>query len=321
MIESIKKFDEIVRRSTSMGIVSHIRPDGDNLGSCSGLMESLLLMNKKVYFIDNDLIPEDFEFLKHVSNRTLLDKMPQVDLIIVLDSSNLERTGLDFEKMKEKTNLIINIDHHASNSQFGDINIVNVDATSTGEIIYRIISNSKWPISQDISTSLYTAISTDTGCFQYDSVSSETHKYISELIELGADTRLVNTSVFQSKSINKIYLLSEALKNLVFLKNNKVAITSLRKRDFVAAEASSADSEGIVEFIRNIKGVELAIFLKEETDKVKISLRSKSYINCINIASEFGGGGHIRASGATSINSLDETMSMIKNIIEGVNFD
>src|SRR5699024_9335380 len=158
-------------------IASHRSPDGDNVGSSIALYHYLISLNKEVYFVDNDKVPSDYKFLPHIEARTSLTDLPSnVDLGIALDCSDLRRMGRETEAYFLKLPNIINIDHHRSNEAFGDLNIVADHLGSTGEVLYYLLKPLRINISPEIATGLYTAISSDTGSFQYDSVTSNTHR-------------------------------------------------------------------------------------------------------------------------------------------------
>ena len=162
-----------------------------------------------------------------------------------------------------------------------------------------------------MATAFYTAISSDTGSFQYDSVTSNTHRVIADLLDHKADQQLAVQNLYQSKSISQMKLMGIAMNNLKLYSCGQVGLVSISRQDLDQANASEMDTEGIVEMVRNIGTVELAIFLKEVEEGVKISLRSKSQVDCTKIAEKFGGGGHIRASGAMSHDNLDTTHNKI----------
>lgn len=314
MKEIAKKISKLISSSQNIAIVSHINPDGDNLGSCSALLDILKLQNKSVYFLENDMVPKDFKFIKYTEDRIDIGELSEsIDLLVVLDSSDEKRLGKKSDEIIKLAKKVINIDHHKSNTKYADVNLVIPTASSTGEVIYKLAILLGWEISKDAATSLYTAISTDTGRFQYDTVTAETHNIISHLIKLGANTQLVNTKVYQSRTFEKTSLLIKVLQSIKYYENKKIAVVVCKISDFEETNSSPSDTEGIVEFVRNTEGVELAILLKETEDNIKLSLRSKSYIDCTEIAKQFNGGGHVRASGASLYMPLDKSISEVIN--------
>ncbi len=306
------EFKTYIEEAKVIVIGSHRSPDGDNLGSSLGLYLYLQSLGKEVYFVDNDKVPSDYEFLPQISERTAIDKLPaNADLGIVMDCSDLKRMGRETKAYFSNLPKLINIDHHHSNEFFGNLNIVADNLGSSGEVLYYLLKPLQVKIRPDMATALYAAISSDTGSFQYDSVTSNTHRVIADLIDCGANQQLVVQNLYQSKSIPQMRLMGIAMSNVEFFCDDKIGLVAITRENLKQAHADEMDTEGIVEMVRNIDTVELAIFLKETADGVKISLRSKSYVNCTVIAEKFGGGGHIRASGGLSHDSIEVTREKI----------
>lgn len=303
---------EFLNKTNTVAVISHLNPDGDNLGSSMAMVDMLKLLKKEVYFVGNDEVPDDFLFLKYMDQRMEKQELPsKLDLIIFIDCSDLYRIGKDYIDLYNRSKFSINIDHHKSNNKFADLNIIDYNLTSTGELIYLLLKEMDLPISKAAATGLYTAITTDTGSFQYDSVTAKTHNVAAALIELGAEHYKVTQNVYQSRSKEKTDLFIKTVSNIEYYFDDKIAIVETRLKDMKATGAKSSDTEGIIEFVRDIRPVELAILLKEQEDGIKFSLRSKSLIDCTKIAKAFGGGGHVRASGGFIKASLEESKEKI----------
>ena len=306
-----------IREADSIAIMSHTSPDGDNLGSLEAMYGFLKGLNKEVVYLSNDDVPKDFAYLPSTTARVDVSSVDEVfDLLIALDSSDTDRFGAKGKELFEKAKFTVNIDHHMSNLSYADLNCVLPKATSTGEVLFRVLEAMDATITPEMATGFYTAISTDTGSFQYDSVNGDTHCIVAKLYDAGCDHNMVVQSVYQSMSKEKLALSSRVLSNLRFLADGKISIAVCRLKDIEATGASKDDTEGIVEKARNIDGVEMAIFLKEKADEVKLSFRSKSYLNCTEFASVFGGGGHIRASGASSCESLESVLEKVEALVK-----
>ena len=306
-----------IREAESVAIISHTSPDGDNLGSLEALHGYLKEMNKDVVYLSNDDVPKDFAYLLSTTARVDVSSVDEVfDLLIALDSSDTNRFGARGKELFEKAKFTVNIDHHMSNLSFADLNCVLPKATSTGEVLFRVLEAMDAEITPAMATGFYTAISTDTGSFQYDSVNGDTHRIIAKLYDAGCDHNMVVQSVYQSMSKEKLALSSRVLSDLRFMAGGKISIAICRLKDIEATGASKDDTEGIVEKARNIDGVEMAIFLKEKADEVKLSFRSKSYLNCTEFASVFGGGGHIRAAGASSSESPESVLEKVEALVK-----
>ncbi len=305
-----------IRQADIVAIMSHTSPDGDNLGSLDAMYGFLKGLNKKVVYLSNDDVPKDFTYLASTKARVDVSSIDEAfALLIALDSSDVDRFGPKGKELFEKAKFTVNIDHHMSNISYADLNCVLPKATSTGEVLFRVLEAMDAEITPEMATGFYTAISTDTGSFQYDSVNGDTHRIVAKLYDVGCDHNIVVKSVYQSMSKEKLALSARVLSDLRFMADGKISIAVCRLKDMEATGAAKDDTEGIVEKARNIDGVEMAIFLKEKADEIKLSFRSKSYLNCTEFASVFGGGGHIRASGASSKDSLDSVLEKVEALV------
>lgn len=311
-----KEFKKLILESENIAVGSHLNPDGDNLGSVTAMITLLKNLGKKPVFLLDDLIPSSFLFLPNISEGVspsdLLNN--KFDLFIALDCSDADRMGDNLKNILNKSLKSINIDHHKTNENFADLNIVDIKSPATCELLFRILEKCEFNLDKDIATSLYTGLSTDTGSFKYDSVNSETFRIASELVKYNINLNEIAVNVYQSRSLEKTNLLIRALNSIEYYCDNKIAIATVTINDMDITNAAKGDADGIVEFVRDIEGVELAVLLKEKKDSIRVSLRSKSVINCTNIASKFNGGGHVRASGAT----IDHTdlKKAIEEIVE-----
>ncbi|MBS4539893.1 bifunctional oligoribonuclease/PAP phosphatase NrnA [Clostridium sp. D2Q-11] len=308
-------------RSKMIYLISHINPDGDSIGSLVALGSTLKEIYKdKVILIKSDNIPRKFNFLTNIetlSDLNVLNNIRDNSVLITLDCGDISRIGEAYNYI-DKFKKIINIDHHISNTNFGDINIIKSDASSTGEIVFDIIKENNLLLNKDIANALYTAISTDTGSFIYDNTTSKTHRIVAELLDYDIDKDKIIYEIYQNRSMEKTNIFIQAIKHLEFFSNNRIGITVITKKMMNETNAKSEDLDGIVEFIRDTDGVEIACVIKElENDKVKVSLRSKSRINVSEIAEIFSGGGHIRAAGYTIESNVEVAKNkVLKEIIK-----
>lgn len=303
-IEMIKKYNNIY-------IVSHVQPDGDNIGSTLALAMAINELKGNVKVIKVDDIPSDYQFLPGIDTFKNYDIDKSIDLLISLDSSDLNRLGLGKE-FALKAKKVINIDHHITNDNFGDINIVSPSSAATGEIIFEFIRKMKVEIDKDIATCLYTAISADTGSFIYSNTTYKTHLIIAELLKLGIDANHININLYQNRSMSRTKLFIDSLNNLETYLEDKVGLVIVTQEMLKNNKAKMEDTEGIISFVRAIDSIEVACLIKEVDEKeVKVSLRSKNNIDVSNICSKFNGGGHIRAAGCT----IFEKISIAKEII------
>lgn len=301
VLENIK---EKIENSNSILIMTHINPDGDAVGSSLGLLSALKKIEKKaaVYMpVPN----KTFSFLPGYSEIiTSVENVKDYDLCIALDSSDLERLGSGREYFEAIEDTIV-IDHHITNQNFGDINYLNAVASSTCENLIVVLAAMGIAINKEIAESLYTGILTDTGAFRYN-VQSETYEFVAMLVESGIETAKIYRRLFDLTTLNKTKLLGRALDRLEVLEDGKVSFTYITREDLEEFSLEESDSEGIVNFGRNIEGTEVSIFVKEQSEKYKVSMRANEYVDVSIVASKFAGGGHVRAAGFESLMPLEQ---------------
>ncbi len=301
----IRKAINLIKSIDEISIISHTSPDGDNIGSILAMGLAIKQMGKRIKIIKTDIIPSDYLFLQHVDMIQEYDEK-DIELLIVLDCSDIDRLG-KLKDIVSKSKNTINIDHHISNTAFADYNIVDSKAAATGEIVYLFLNQMGIEIDEEIATCIYTAISTDTGSFMYESVTDSTHEIAAELLRKGIDKNKIILNLYQSRSMERTNLFIDCLSSLKTYHNNKIATVRVTQDMLKKANAQMEDTEGIISFVKDIKGVEVACLLKENNEGIiKASLRSKEYIDVAKVCSEFNGGGHIRAAGC-SINDNIET--------------
>lgn len=289
---------DLIKESSSIGILSHISPDGDSLGSSLALYNGLKNSDKDVKIIVDDDIPSTYHFLKSWERIERPIKDYDFDVVIVLDSGNVERVGNSDKYLKGSS--VINIDHHPSNTNFGQYNIVDSEAAATAEIIYCFLQKLGIEIDKHISECLYTGIVTDTGKFQYSNTTSTTHYIAGNLMKYDINPSKITSLIYQNNSKEKLKLKGEAINNIEFFYDDKISCITITQEVTNRIGAKDDDFDGVVNIARDVSTVEVAIFLREEENgRVKVSLRSKEYIDVNYIAGKFGGGGHKRASGAT----------------------
>ncbi|MCF6464692.1 DHH family phosphoesterase [Clostridium sp. Cult2] len=307
MVEAVK----LIKKYNNIYIVSHVQPDGDNIGSTLALAMAIKKLKGNVKVIKVDNIPSDYEFLPGIDMIKDYSLDESIELLISLDSSDLDRLGLGKE-FALKAKKVINIDHHITNNNFGDINIVSPSSAATGEIIYELIKKMEVDFNKDIATCLYTAISTDTGGFIYSNTTYKTHLIIAELLKLGIDADNININLYQNRSMARTRLFIDSLKKMETFLGGKVGLVVITQEMLKINESTMEDTEGIISFIREIDSIEVACLLKEiDENEVKVSLRSKKQIDVSKICNKFNGGGHVRAAGCTIYEKIYNAKEMI----------
>lgn len=289
-----------IRKAETIALIAHIMPDGDTIGSCLALADGLASIGKKVNLYCQDNIPSVLDFLAGVDQfKSDIDAGVSYDLAIAVDCSDIERMG-SCSVVFEKSGLTACIDHHVSNTGFAQINYIEVLAAATGEIVYLILSDLVPKINKAAADAIYTAICTDTGSFAYSSTTSRTYRIAADMLDCGVETDKITTALYKTNSLEKIKLLAKTLNTLSLHENNKVAVLTMDYDTILSTGAKEFDSESIVNYAKEIKGVELGFLVKETSlGNSKVSFRSKDIVNVSKLAAKFGGGGHIRAAGAS----------------------
>ncbi len=304
---------EILERDNYL-LVGHAIPDGDCVGSLIALYLGLIAMGKRVRIILQDPVPAIYNYLA-ASNTVLRPKELQeaVSNVIFLDCSDEDRVGDKMARLLEDRHFTINIDHHQSNTQFGNANYVDHKSASTAELIFKILKHMEIDITPDIANALYVGIVQDTGGFLHNSTSSDTFRIAAELLDRGVDLDLMKINLFESKSRAEVMLLCLALDNINFSPNGKIAWMILNYEDVVAIGAQHICPEGIINYTLTIKEVEVGLLFRETSPGlIKVGFRSKGEVDVASLAAKFGGGGHRRASGTKQEGNMRD---IVKNVI------
>lgn len=312
----MKKIMEEVSGAKSIAISGHIRPDGDCVGSCMGLY---LYLTKELPDVQVDVFlekPSDvfncIQGVEAIKNASCYQEA-EYDVFIALDCSK-DRLG-DAEVIYDHAKKTINIDHHISNGGCGDVNYLRADASSASELVYELLDEEKLDV--EIAKALYIGIIHDTGVFQYSNTAPATLIAASELIKFGFDFPKIIEETFYEKTFVQNQILGRALLESILFMDGKciVAVISKKMMDFYGV--TGKDMDGIINQMRNTKGVECAIFLYELNNlEYKVSMRSGGQINVSSIAQFFGGGGHVRAAGCTVKGTAHDVINNISAQIE-----
>ena len=302
MKRRLKILDKIIRAvkgSSTFAIGGHMRPDGDCIGSQLAMGFALKNLGKKVTVFSQDEMPEKLAFLDPKKIITGPRKTRHYDCVLVTDCASYERMGIICNSVSRR-DLLINIDHHSSNSRYGDLNWVDPKSASSGELVFQLLKQANWPITPPIANCLFTAISTDTGSFQYATTRPSTYMIAAELVKRGANLSRICEEVYQSYPLSRVKLQRHMFNSFKIIENNQIAYFWIRQADYKKTGASPDESEGLIDHIRNIQGVKIACLFEEiEPELTRVSLRSKvPDLDVSTIAVSFGGGGHLSAAGA-----------------------
>lgn len=317
-IKEIDKIIDYIDENDGYVVTSHVSPDGDNIGSSRAMYSFLKKIGKKVEYVLNDDYPKNLMFLfdSNIKKKSCDLQKREGNIVIALDAGSYSRICVD-EDILSLSKAIICIDHHVTNGDYGILKYVDTEESSTCELTYNIIKRYEELrkikiIDKEVATFLYTGLVTDTGNFQYSNTRESSFHMAADLISRGAEKGYIIEMLFQNNSVNFYRLLGEALNGIEII-NGNISIISVSKESMDKFGVDYNDIDPITPYTRDIEGVELGIFVKEkEIGEIKVSFRSKNYVDCSKLASEFGGGGHIRAAGCT-IKDLD--LQTAKNMI------
>lgn len=310
----ITKIRNVIENNSEFIILPHKSPDGDTIGSSVAFERLLKNMNKKGYIVLNDEIPLNLHFLncKVYTLEEFEELKIDIKTVIALDSSDISR----FENrvvLLENRN-VVNIDHHITNVNYGYINYVK-EASSVGEILFNIFTDLNYEIDEKIAEGLYVAISTDTGSFKYTNTTADTFFAASKLRDK-IDFEKVNTELYQNSSYEDVILSNKVFETLKIY-NKKVGIIYLTNEMINELNLEVINTDGLVEKVRNINEVEVAIFIKEINESLfKASLRSKYDFDVAKLAFKYSGGGHKKAAGCAIEGSLEEIIELFVNEIK-----
>jgi bifunctional oligoribonuclease and PAP phosphatase NrnA len=305
---TFQEIAHLIREHQKFVVISHVRPDGDALGSQLALGLSLRHLGKETRIWNEDGMLEKYSF---VPQAKLLTKAPSVpedfDVAFALDTAIQNRLGTAVQALRS-VKTWVNIDHHPSNPRYGDLVYIDANAPATGQILFELMKSQGLPIDTDIAENLYVAISTDTGSFQYPNTTTRTFEIAAELVRAGVQVGRVSQQLYENYPRRRIELLRELLATMRFQASGRIATFSLSLKTAAELGVVPEDNEGLIDHIRAIRGVIVAIFFEELPDgKVRVSMRSKSEtVDVCAICQKFGGGGHTLAAGARVRGNLNE---------------
>ncbi len=309
----IKDILEAVNSNGSFFITSHAGPDGDSVGSQLALASFLKRLGKSVCVANVDKVPLVYRFLAGWEEiRVTSNVEDDFDAAFFLDCSCLSRTENIIDVSKH-VKILVDIDHHMDNEFFGKINYIEKNASSASELVYNIIMGSSLELNKDEAQCLYVGMLTDTGKFQETNTSAESHLIAADLIKRGVSVPGVTDRVYRSLGFNQVKLLGKVLETLEVTADKRVASLVVNQEMFKATGTNRENTEGLVDYARNLKGVEVGILFREiqGSGQYKVSLRSKNRTDVNRIAKTFNGGGHRNAAGCTVKGSIAEVKEKV----------
>lgn len=306
----------VLQEKNSFIVVGHISPDGDAIGSALALYHFLSEQGKqvKVGWGEKINLPSQYLFLPAQSKLETITIESGVcsETLIAVDVATEERLG-SAEGLLANLDLVVNIDHHLDNTLFGHLNLINPKASSTAEIVYSLLKKTGKKISLNVATCLYVALATDTGQFQYANTTADAFKMAAELVALGIEPNLISQNLYESHTLPKLKLLGKALDKVVYEPELKLIYSCLDKNDLKETGASPADTERLIDHLRAVEGVKLAMLIKAFDKEIKVSLRAKDEFDVRSLANQFGGGGHKAAAGFIYHGSVEQLITEVKH--------
>ena len=303
---------ETIRSHTDFLVVSHVRPDGDSLGSQFALTLILQALGKNVEMLSRDPVPARYVYLPGAEQVRVASRRGEShEVTFVLECGNIDRPGI--EGLNQ--GIIVNIDHHHSTKPFGNVSWIDPSACAVGQMIYRLMKALGLKMTPQIATNIYVAVLTDTGSFQFSSTTGDTFRLAAELADNGADVSGIALQVFHTNPIQKVRAMGKILNAMEFDASRRVVSTVLLQDDLGIADGD--DIEGLVNYPLTIAGIEVAVLLRElEDGSFRVSMRSKNEVDVSTVAERFGGGGHRKAAGCQMVGSLRTVQRHIVSSIQ-----
>jgi bifunctional oligoribonuclease and PAP phosphatase NrnA len=294
---------EAIRRRQRFVIASHVRPDGDAVGSQMAMAHALKHLGKDVRVVSRDAAPPPLLVFPGVSEIEIVDRVDDPgDAVIVMESGDLLRTGVS----GLERGFVINIDHHVGNSMFGAINWFDVSAAACGEMVFDLVRELGVPLSHDIAVHLYVAILTDTGSFHHSNITPRTFEICRQCVEAGVNPSAVARSVFDSNNLGRLKLMGAILSRMQIDSSGRLATVSVDEELVTSCGGTYEDTEGLINLPLTVREIQAVVFFKQVgPDDWRVSMRSKGDVNINAVAKEFGGGGHKNASGCSASGSLE----------------
>lgn len=311
---SLEKAGHLLQNAESVLIFPHINPDGDALGSSAALCRVLRNNGINAWVLLEEDVPEYLKFMDTefcTQDQSCID---EPDICVCVDCSEEKRFPGRVD-IFNSGRLKLCIDHHVTSGSFGDYYYIDGDEAATAQIIYKLLLAMGAEIDSCVGSSLYVGISTDTGNFQYSNTTPDTHIIAAELLKKGIDHMGIMVALYQNRSIARVRLESMIVDRMEIFSEGRAAVSYVDSAMLEKVGAMLEDAETAIDTLRDIEGIEIAAFIKEKDDAVKVSMRAKSWGRVDEIAVRFGGGGHAKAAGCTMHMAVDEAVALIKKEI------
>lgn len=319
-MNSLAQIARVILERDEFLLVAHSIPDGDCVGSLLGLYLGLVSMGKRARVFMQDPVPAIYHYLPGADQVLGPNQVGQPESnLIYLDCSDQERVGETAAVILAGEHYIINIDHHQSNTRFGQMNHVDEKSSSTAELIFALLEHLQVEIDSAIANALYIGVFQDTGGFQHSSTNPSTFRTAAALLEKGVDLDLTKNQLFESKSVEELLLLSLALRSLSSCCQGRIVWMILNYSDVAEIKALDICPEGIINNTLAVKGARVGMLFRElSPGTIKVGFRSKGGVDVAALAGRFGGGGHSRAAGAQLTGPMEDIQREVILAVESV---
>ena len=315
--DTLQRAAEEIRRRRRFVIASHVRPDGDAIGSQLAMAYALRALGKEARIVNRDPPPLPLLSFPGVADIEIAERIDDSgDAVIVMETGDVSRTGV----AGLDAGFVINIDHHVGNTMYGAVNWFDVSAAACGEMVFDLVRELRVPLTYEIAVHVYVAILTDTGSFHYSNISPRTFDTCRQCVEAGVNPQAVARAVFDSNSLGRLKLFGAVLSGMQLDAAGQVATLTVDEQLLADCGATYEDTDGLINLPLTVKGIQAVIFFKKiGPDDWRISLRSKGNIDVNAVAKQFGGGGHKNASGCSATGSLDGLKALFqKRVLEQI---
>ncbi|MFH1654494.1 MAG: bifunctional oligoribonuclease/PAP phosphatase NrnA [Pseudomonadota bacterium] len=312
----VEKFAALVDAAKKILIVFHVNPDGDAIGSALALKRMCEKKNKEVTVYCKDTVPWNLKFLNG-SEKIVSTLEGEFDLTIILDCGSASRVGNTFEEFEGKGKVVV-IDHHIDNDQKAELKIIDQKAAAVGDLLFRLFNELGWKMDAEVAQALFCGIVTDTAFFRYSNVSAGLFERTAELVKLGASPWEVAKHMEDEYPLSRFKLVALAMNSMETFLGGKFCSMFVTEKMFKEAGATMEQSEDFSEIPRSVENVEVsALFREKSKNVIRVSLRSKDYVNVSDLAKKFDGGGHARAAGCTIEDTIDNARKFIIEAVKG----
>jgi len=306
---------DCVRTGRRVVLLAHLYPDGDVLGSQLGLGLALRDAGRAVTFACRHPVPEPFDFLPGAGDlQQWKEGRGEYDLVVTLDCPDPNRVGGLLDGLRQPGARVLNIDHHADNKRYGDVNWIQPGAAATGEMVYDLLEAAALPLTAAVAVNLYTAIVTDTGSFRYSNTTPRTFRIAARLVEAGADPAEVGLRLYETRHLAGLHLLGRILQQVETTPDGALAWVVIDRSQTESPDLLEA--EDFITYPRSLRAAKVAVLFREHAGEVKVSLRAKGEVNVARIAARFGGGGHPNAAGAILPGDLAHAKAVVLGAVQ-----